>query len=233
LRLGPALADFTTRRPFVSAGAGLALVAALNLLDWVLFRVAFDLSYFRWYLDNGTLLTLALALVTVAWPDLNELRNLVSPHPLRYLQAWSGLFGFTFLSMPDADIPLHELHGSPDRSASSAVWTLLDIADTVLRLTWLPVFLGAVLFWLLVIAPVQYFIFLLTGALARGASQSSKKLIVKASDQESNIDFTIEDLPASEDPPAGWSESGFFARPVTITVVLTGALLFALSYLVS
>jgi hypothetical protein len=211
----------------------LALVGGLNLLDWVLFRAAFDLSYFRWYVDNGTLLNLALALVTVAWPDLNELRNLISPHPLRYLQAWSGLFGFTFVSMPDADIPLHELQGSSNRSAPSAVWTILDIVDTVLRFAWLLVFLGAVLFWLLVIAPVQYFVFLVAGALARGAARSSKKLIVKASAQESNVDFTIKDLPAGEDPPAGWSESGFFARPFTITVVLTGALLFALSHLVS
>jgi hypothetical protein len=95
--------------------------------------------------ENGALLSLTVALVTVGWPDLNDLRNLVSAHPLRYLQAWVGLFGFTFVSMPAADVSLRWMHGTPGSEATNTAWDLLDIGETLLRLAWLGAMLTAIL----------------------------------------------------------------------------------------
>lgn len=232
MSLGSLVADFTTRRPFASAAAGLTLLGGLIAIDSVVFQVAFDLAYVRWYVENGALLSLTVALVTVGWPDLNDLRNLVSAHPLRYLQAWVGLFGFTFVSMPDADVSLRRLHGTPGSEPTNAAWDLLDIGETLLRLAWLGAMLTAILGWLLVIAPLQYFAFLVSGALVRGTFQSSQKTIVRAFKPGVGYDFVTQPWSADEPPPDGWKESGFVSRPFALTSVLAAGLLFGLSFLV-
>lgn len=231
MRLGSEIAVFATRRPFASTAAGLCLLAGLIALDGLVFHEALGRAYVAWYVENGALLSLSLALVTVGWPDLNDLRNLLSPHPLRYLQAWLGLFGFTFLSMPDADIPLRDRYGGPDRGGT-IVWDVLDIMESALRFAWLAVILAAVLVWIVVVAPLQYFAFLVAGALARGTFQSSMKLIVKTFEGGDRYDFVYLSVPAREPPPPGWKESSFVSRPFALTSVLAAVLLFGLSYAV-
>ena len=75
MRLGSEIA-FATRRPFASTAAGLCLLAGLIALDGLVFREALGRAYVAWYVENGALLSLSLGLVTVGWPDLNDLRNL-------------------------------------------------------------------------------------------------------------------------------------------------------------
>ena len=44
MTLGSLVADFTTRRPFASAAAGLMLLAGLIAIDSVIFQEGFDIT---------------------------------------------------------------------------------------------------------------------------------------------------------------------------------------------
>jgi hypothetical protein len=229
---GARVAAFTTRRPFAAAALGLTFLAGLIAIDSVFFREVLDRGYVRWYLENGALLTLAVTLVTVAWPDLNDYYNLISAHPVRYMQAWFGLFGFTFKSMPDGKVPLYVYHGGKGGRAVRNAWDLLDLTEALLLFVWGAVILAAVLVWILVIAPLQYFVFLASGVLARAAQHSSQKAIVRMSEPGNQHDFEIDATLVRAAPPPGWMESAFFSRPFALTSALAAALLFALSFLV-
>jgi len=52
----------------------------------------FDRNYFRWYLDHGTELALALSLVALA-VDLDRDPSLVSAHPGSYSAGWFAVVG--------------------------------------------------------------------------------------------------------------------------------------------
>lgn len=76
---------------------GLVLIGGIVAVNEVAFRMLLDTSYARWYLANGALITLAAALLTFAWGDVNKLTGLISAHPLEYAAGCLALLGFPLL----------------------------------------------------------------------------------------------------------------------------------------
>lgn len=159
-----------TKRLVLSAIVGLLIIAALIAANDFVFRTWLNADYARWYLRNGTLINLGFAFVSLAWGDLNRVKDLVGAHPIRFLSASLFLvalpiqtFG-TILRRPTEPVPPR----AEPRSALSqwsALWraaqAIMDTLDGVLTAMFALIFTLAVLLWLLVVAPLQYLVYLI------------------------------------------------------------------------
>ena len=193
----------TPLHPLISLAAIVALVAA----NYGVFRL-FDRNYFRWYLDHGAVLALGLSLVALA-VDLDRDPTLVDSHPGRYSAGWLAVVGETFMYLA-GDV----LMNRAVRALDLLFIMVFDVA-----------FLAAAVCWLAVIAPLQYFITLVTGAPARGALTSRRMWVERRGKTISLRKDAVEGM------PQGAEEIGFAARPVTVTASITAGALFAVSLL--
>jgi hypothetical protein len=182
-------------------------IAALVAANYVGFRL-FDRNYFRWYLDHGAALALALSLVALA-VDLDRDPTLVSAHPSRYSAGWGAIVGQTFVYLGD-DVLRNPAVGAFD----SLFIMLYDLA-----------FAAVALCWMAVVAPLQYFITLVTGAPARGALISRRMWV-----QRSGNTISLR-RGAARVMPEGAEEIGLALRPVTVTSSITAGALFVVSLL--
>jgi hypothetical protein len=74
--------------------------------------------------------------------------------------------------------------------------------------------------WLIVIAPVQYLVFVVTGAPARQAIRTKTTPIARIGRRTE-----VQPYPESRGVPQGWTDANLFRRPVTSAALLaTGVL---------
>jgi hypothetical protein len=106
--------------------------------------------------------------------------------------------------------------------------TGVPVVDMFLAIVFALAFAAAVATWLLVIVPLQYFVYLVTGAPAREACGSATRAVFFREGNELVTQETFKDA----DLPEGAVESGFSVRPVSFTAAITAAVLFAVSQLV-
>jgi hypothetical protein len=174
----------------------------------------FDGNYFRWYLDNGALISLVFGFISLA-VRLDDYPDLVSSNPLRYLYACWTLVFHHFLAWNQVI--------AVDFERAKGV-TLSKLFDTIVSsLAMLGVTI-AVVGWLLVVAPVQHIAYAVLGAPARNALRNPA-----APRYDPATDFTTP-------RPAGGTEAGhalgYLDKPVALTSALTAAVLWACSQLV-
>ena len=104
----------------------------------------------------------------------------------------------------------------------------IPVVDAVISFVIVVVLYLALAAWVLLVAPAQYFVYLVAGAPGRQAVASPKRLWLRVTPEEilfatdSKLDAIPEDA----------SESGFTAKPVTFTASLAAVLLFALNQIV-
>jgi hypothetical protein len=108
--------------------------------------------YFSWYLAQGGLISVTVSAIAFA-TDLDQDPYRVSAHPARYIGAWMRVPGETFTK-------LAQLVRSDDAAGLDAIITGL------IGLCLIPLWIG----WLIVIAPIQYFLTVVAGAPARCAA---------------------------------------------------------------
>jgi hypothetical protein len=162
--------------------AGSAALAALIGGSYVVFRVAFGVSYFRWYIENGAVLGLVLAAAAVGL-NLDAEDGLISSRPDLYLASWmlipanmllqlsAVLSGpRTFDHTPEAQ---SSSSATPDTGKLKAIVEILALVVAVIfmgeAVTFL-IILGLIVLlivWIIVVAPLQFFVFLICGAPAR------------------------------------------------------------------
>jgi hypothetical protein len=104
----------------------------------------------------------------------------------------------------------------------------MPVVDLVLTLLFAAAFLAVVVAWLVVVVPIQYFVYLVTGAPAREACGSPARVFFKREGDELAFREALKD----EELPKGAVESGFSSRPVSFTAAVTAAVLFVTSLLV-
>ncbi|MGH3020785.1 MAG: hypothetical protein ACRDNR_11600 [Gaiellaceae bacterium] len=235
----------------------MALLVGMALLNEFAFRAWLDSAYLRWYVEHGAVISLVFGLVTLAWGDIDKQTNLISAHPEDYAVASLSLLLLplsalaTMLepgreqwrriralrrSAPDPAAEALKEHGIPvDLPSTQApepddVPTGVPRIDLLLAVLFVLLFVLAFFAWLLVIAPVQYFVYVITGAPARAACASPARSYFYK--REGSLLFYGK-LAKWRDLPTGAIESGFSARPVTFTAAITAAALFAASTLVS
>jgi hypothetical protein len=199
-------------RTFLTALLGLAVIAALLLLDNYLFARWLGLTHWQWYLANGSLISVVVAIFSIAWGDVNKHTGLIAAHPLDYLGSQLQLVGLPLLSL-----------GTQFRSdpAAPSRPSLLDVFLSI------PVILLVLLFfliYLLAVVPLQYFVFLACGAPARVTLESRRKLAARLEGGQVN---TVE-MMAGGSEPVNWWNAGMNQKPVTITTLIASLAFIAL-----
>lgn len=202
-----------------SALAGWAFLAVLIAANYLVFRTLGE-NYFRWYLENGAVIAVALAFVSVLM-ELDRVPNLVSAHPLGYMGAWAQVLS----EVMTAWIPVFE----PPFPESTRVRSL--VLDTLLSWLVFVLYVAALLGYALVVAPLQYWLNLAVGAPARSAVGSSVKAVVERETRTTTMTL----VPAAGAREPGGTkgiereEIGFGRRPVAATAAISAGILLIFS----
>lgn len=202
-------------RPTLYVAATFVLLVLLCLFNSWWFTSILQLNYLVWYSHAGPVIALGTVLIGVAWGDLDKHTDLISAHPLYYIAA----------CLQVASLPLIAAgaHLKAEHRLVPLGWNMIPL----LLLT--PLLVAAMFGWLLLVVPVQYFVFLLTGAFSRAALTSSAQLVARVDDGKVAV---IESTPGKPITPAvGQWDASMRDKPLTLTNAFSAALLFVLAYL--
>jgi len=192
-------------KTFVSSFLGLAVIAALLLLDHWVFATWLNASYLEWYLAAGSVIGLVTAVAAMAWGDLEKHPGLIAAHPLDYLGSCLQLVGLPLVALGTL---IGTGKAGTDRIAS-ATRTLNLVLTTPLILTLVALLIG----WLLVIVPAQYVITLVCGAPSRVFAESTREPIARLKGHR----LETSGHPPDAEIPQGWWAIGFGRKPVAVT----------------
>lgn len=117
---------------------------------------------------------------------------------------------------------------SPPSTGREVAPTGVFVIDFVFSLLFPLAFILTFIAWLLIVAPLQYFVCLVTGAPAREACASPARAWYRITLHG----IHLEEAWKSDAVPEGATESGFSARPVTFTAAVSAAALFVASKLI-
>jgi hypothetical protein len=210
-----------TRRG-VTAAVGLAALVGLIAADELVLRALTGTHYLGWYLANGAIVSLMVAFATLAWGDLNDLPGLISAHPLEYAAAH-----VTLCVLPSQSLAAILAPRGATRPEAAPIG--LPLLDAILTAAVTVVLLAAFVGFILLIAPIQYFVYLIAGAPGREAYASPERAWYSIRARE----IRVESGPRSAGLPAGADESAYTGRPVTFTAAIASALLFAIQQVVA
>jgi hypothetical protein len=206
---GPTVVVIESGRPTIPRPVMLASLGAAVALDYAAFRFLFEMNYFRWYVAGGPLIATVLVGVSKAL-DLDKNPNRISADPNLYSGAW-------FYKHGEDQLRLAGIVRARGANAIDEIGaTILAVAMALIGIA-----------WLVLIAPIQYFVTLLTGAPARVALHSETSLRPSEKGTPTAIDRDLEKaLPRTQ-------FVGLFAtNAVTMTSALTAALLYLLAKLI-
>jgi len=180
---------------------GLTVFGFLLLVGacYLLFYYVFKMNYFLWYLENGANISWSMALFALVWGDLNKFPSLISSHPAEYAGSYARLLSKFFLMQ--AVIAVAKPRSDPPIISNYTFdsWLTL-ILDTLLGIL--------VLLWVVVIAPVQYFVFIICGAPARQIMCSQQTI---------------------EGSETNWFSEALSKKPFSVTAAYTGMALWTLN----
>ena len=182
----------------------LLVLVGLVGINEVLFRWIGHISYIEWFIKNGSQIGLIGALVTLVW-DVNKHTGLISASPNQYVGSYLQLVGMTYIS-------LGAQMSSKNRKGNEKV-SFFDMIIMVLINLILAIFYFA---WMLIVAPIQYFVFLVLGAPGRIFLKSNVRVLAKFS----GIKLDYEEHPKEDDVPKGWMDVSYSNKPVTFTIAL-------------
>ena len=183
--------------------AGLAILLILLVIDHWIFITWFNTTHLKWYLTTGASISLVTSIASLAWGEMGE-RNigLISAHPFAYV---GSNFQFVGLPMWASAVQLEIDKGekiSVDRS-------LNRIAGLFLLL----ILSGAMLIWLVIIVPPQYFVYMICGAPARAMTQSKSRPIARFADGRIYTDKISIDKEITK----GWWDASINRKPIALT----------------
>lgn len=191
-------------------------LAALCVINSLIIREVFSVStrrYLNWYVEAGPLIGIATIAFGAAWKELDTNLGLVSANPRTYIIACSKLAG----------LPMFALGGHFKNTKGMNLW------DIVASIPLITMFIVASFAWLVLIAPVQYFLFLVCAAPSRIVLRSKYRLRAHIEDQ---ILYYSELRPETPEPKTGWDAS-MRGKPVTMANGFGVAVLFLIGYLQS
>lgn len=206
----------------MTAAIGLAAFVGLIAADELVLRALFGTDYVGWYLANGVIVSFVVTVATLAWSDLNDLPGLISAHPLEYAAAHVAL-----CVLPSQSLAAILAPRGATRSQTAPIG--LPVLDAILTAAVTVVLLAAFAVFILVVAPIQYFVYLIAGAPGREACASPERAWYSIRARE----ILVESGSRSAELPAGAEESAYTARPVTLTAAIASAILFATQQVVA
>ena len=200
----------------MTAAVGVAALAGLIAADEVVLRALFGTDYIGWYLANGAIVSFVVSVATLAWNGLDEFPELISAHPLEYAAAHVALCVLPSQSLAAIMAPRE---GARPESAPIG----LPLLDAILTAALTVVLLAAFVVFILVVAPIQYFVYLIAGAPGREAYGSPERAWFSIRAREIRVGSGSR----SAALPVGADESAYTGRPVTLTAAIASAVLFA------
>lgn len=232
-----------TIRWWVTAAAGVLVLIGVVVLWQVAFDRWFNESYVGWYLSNGALISVLLALMS-STNDLNTNHGLISSHPFHYVAGTTLMFAVVSLSGRAlagrrASLPvlsrvfMTSRHNKPAVRAYAWVRWVIEATAFALSVGMMVIFMVAMWVvqasWLLFVVPLQYFVTLVCGAPARFALQSDERAWVERHPTDSGGTRVSLTYGSRANMPKEATESGWTAKPVTFTAVVSAAVLLLLS----
>jgi hypothetical protein len=191
---------------------GWVIVGAALAVNYAIFAV-FDANYFRWYLENGALISIVFGFVSLA-VQLDDYPDFISSNPMRYLYACLTL-------SLHLNLAWNQIVGvDPERSPGLLLAKIFDLVVSLFA--WLAVAIGFV-GWLLVVAPIQHLVYTVLGAPARNALRNQAN--------SSRFDATTDTTGVSGADATSGHPIGYVEKPVTLTSALAAAVLWVLSLL--
>jgi hypothetical protein len=214
-------------KPIVSF---LILIFLIALNEWLSLHFGFKEDYLQFYLNKGSLIGLVTAVVVISWGDLNKNIGLISPNPYTYLSACRRVI---YLPLEVLSKGWNEVSEKWDIITKGIkyggvafplkdYWIFWDLLFGVLLGV---IIVLSLLIWLVVVAPLQYFIFLLAGALPRifGIFLTEKAIATLQ-----NGRLIIEWIKKDKSIPEGWWDASFSQKPVVVTAVISSLILWIL-----
>ena len=187
---------------------GLAAVCFLNaFLIHKIFSVPLS-KYFLEYVSAGPFIGLAQVAFAISWQALDKNSDLVSAHPLKYVGACLKLVGLPFVA-----------YGGHIKVKD---YNRVNPWDIIASIPLVALFVVASFAWLILIAPLQYFLFLFCGAPSRVALNSNYRLRAELDDGILNF---VEPDPKVRPLTIGWDAS-MSDKPVTMANSFGAAVLF-------
>ena len=125
-------------------------LAAICVINSLIIKEVFSVSprrYLDWYVETGPLIAIALVAFGAAWKELDQNIGLVSANPRTYIIACSKLAGLPMFAF-----------GGHLKFKGHNFWDLLAGVPLI------AMFIVASFGWLVLVAPLQYFLFLACAA---------------------------------------------------------------------
>ena len=191
--------------------AFVVLAGWIWILNWLLCRYQ-HVSYWRWFLKNGSLISAAAAFFALV-SDRFEDKGLLSLNPLRYAASCMATVAIFFMAVANNLGP----RSANERSAVAELWDMWFgvIMDLLMAL--------AMLGWFLVVAPGSYVLTMFTGAPARAElGGGGGKLFVK---REGSL-TRITEQPSTTAAPDGGIDLSFGSQAFALTNALNAIVLY-------
>ena len=209
--------DVPTANPAVASTVqflfGWAIIGIALTANAFVFSL-FDESYFRWYLENGALISIVFGFVSLA-VHLDDYPDLVSSNPMRYLYAcWTLNFHLVLAWSQVVAV-------DPERAKGVMLSKVFDTVVSLLAMLAVTIAFAA---WLIVVAPIQHIAYAVLGAPARNALRNPA-----GPRFDPATDLTT---PVSPAGTAAGHALGYVEKPVALTSALTAAVLWIGSQLV-
>jgi hypothetical protein len=197
-------------RPILSFLVGISVILLLIFVNQLTVGIVLDTSYVGWYLRNGAIISLVFAFVTIGWGDLNRFPGLTSAHPLEQLATMAIIYVLpqlsfvTLLGPSDSDViraqhrewrVSHGLKVPRTSPIRSFVLAAIDRAERITALIFSPGLVLLCYLWVVVVFPLQYFVYLVAGAPARLALRASNTVAYKVDDEPFSPKYDWIDLP--------------------------------------
>lgn len=191
-------------------------LAAICVVNSLIIQKFFSVSlkrYLEWYVAAGPFIGLALVAFGAAWDGLDKNVGLVSANPSTYIEACRNLVGLPVLALGG-----HLITKNRGR---------VNLWDALFGLPLIFLFIVACLAWLILIAPLQYFLFLVCAAPSRLVLSS--RYLLQAEFKNENFTYT-ENKAQDPNNKTAW-EASMRGKPVTIANAFGTAVLFLIGYL--
>ena len=189
--------------------------------NWLAFRYFANENYFVWYIKNGTLIGIIVSFIALIWEGLSFRNDLLSAHPLYYLRGCFALLSAYYTSLAAHFEKNPE--SSDKNNKSSAVPEFRFPLDGILSFVVILIMFIFGLAWLVIVAPLNYFITILTGVIAR---QELGEICSRAIAVPIGNGYELRTIPRNQNLPDKAIDISLAAKPFAITQAITALVLF-------
>jgi hypothetical protein len=197
----------------------MTILAVSISLSWWAFRSFGNTNYFVWYLKNGSWIGMVVSFIALIWEGLGVRADLLSASPAKYVRACFGLLAAFFLS---CSVYIDNLRFGPNDGDGGRRSAIASLLDSVMAPLILLTIIICVIAWLVVIAPLNYFITILTGAIARQELRGTRwRPIYKQTDKE----IIMAKQPAKDILPDNAVDISLARKPFAVSQAITSLFL--------